>query len=245
MTRVYVVRREPFFMGWGIQRGTSAMPDEQKHPTLGSSFQLPRCPWCGISAPNLRVRSLQNGSNSGLHTKDDRGDNARFWKVYSCANCGGLVLVWGEASDAPAWGYLPKGKDVDDQIPERAQHYLRQALETKHAPSASTVMAASAVDAMLKAKKLSDGTLNERIDKAAQDGILTEGMKHWAHQIRLDANAQRHADNTEALPNAKDAENTIDFAFALAEFLFVLPSRVTRGISDAQTPNDAAGTAKK
>jgi hypothetical protein len=51
----------------------------------------------------------------------------------------------------------------------------------------------------------------------------------WAHEIRLDANDQRHADEAQPLPDEAQAKKCLDFALALAEFLFVLPSKVQRG----------------
>lgn len=59
-------------------------------------------------------------------------------------------------------------------------------------------------------------------------------MARWAHEIRLDANNQRHADLNAALPTENDARKCIDFAMALAEFLFVLPERVERGLAEAE-----------
>ena len=58
-------------------------------------------------------------------------------------------------------------------------------------------------------------------------------MAKWAHQIRLDANDQRHADENAGLPTGADAERCIEFAKALGQFMFVLPARITRGISGA------------
>jgi len=98
------------------------------------------------------------------------------------------------------------------------------------------MLAASAVDAMLKSKGYKEGTLNARINQAANDHLITDDMAKWAHQIRLDANEQRHADEQAPLPNDNDARRCIDFALALAQFLFVLPSRVTKGLADTK-PN--------
>ena len=50
------------------------------------------------------------------------------------------------------------------------------------------------------------------------------------HAVRLDANDQRHADESADLPTDKDAQRCIAFALALAEILFVLPSRIERGL---------------
>jgi hypothetical protein len=74
-----------------------------------------------------------------------------------------------------------------------------------------------------------EGTLNTRIDKAAKNHLITEEMAAWAHEVRLNANEPRHADETAPLPNDVEAKKTVEFARALAEFLFVLPARVTRG----------------
>ena len=91
------------------------------------------------------------------------------------------------------------------------------------------MLTASAVDAMLKDKGFKDGSLNARIDVAAKAHLITNEMAAWAHEIRLDANDQRHAEESVALPEAADAARVIEFANALAQFLYVLPSRVERG----------------
>ena len=101
------------------------------------------------------------------------------------------------------------------------------------------MLAASAVDAMLKEKSYRDGSLFARIDQASIDHVITAEMATWAHQVRLDANDERHADDGAELPDENDARLSVDFAKALAEFLFVLPSKVTRGLK-ATTPQQAA-----
>ena len=93
------------------------------------------------------------------------------------------------------------------------------------------MLAASAVDSMLKEKKYTNGSLYSRIDKAAQDHLITEEMAKWAHQIRLDANDQRHADSNATIPDDKAAKLVFEFAMAFAEYLFVLPAKVSRGIA--------------
>ena len=95
------------------------------------------------------------------------------------------------------------------------------------------MLCASSVDAMLKAKKYVEGSLYSRIDKASEDRIITDDMAKWAHQVRLEANDQRHADDTMPLPDEDEARLCIDFALALADFLFVLPAKVTRGLTDS------------
>lgn len=102
-------------------------------------------------------------------------------------------------------------------------------MNSRHAPAGAVMLAASSVDAMLKAKGYSEGNLYGRIDQAASDHLITSDMAAWAHDVRLEANGQRHADSDTALPTSADASRVIDFARALAEFLFVLPARVSLG----------------
>lgn len=93
------------------------------------------------------------------------------------------------------------------------------------------MLTASAVDSMLKSKGYTEGSLYSRIDKAASDHVITEEMSKWAHAVRLDANDQRHADDSASLPTEADARRSIDFASALALFLFTLPARVAKGLA--------------
>jgi hypothetical protein len=97
------------------------------------------------------------------------------------------------------------------------------------------MLTASAVDAMLKAKGFTEGSLYKRIDQAASEHAITSDMAAWAHDIRVDANDERHADDKTALPTEADAQRCVEFARALAEFMFVLPERVRRGRAAATT----------
>lgn len=132
---------------------------------------------------------------------------------------------------------FPKGRTINENIPDRARRHLREAMDTLSSPAASIVASASAVDAMLKARTYRDGSLYTRIDQAAAEHLITSDMALWAHQVRLDANDQRHADEEAPFPEISDAQRCLDFALAFAEILFVLPSRVTRGIQASASPS--------
>ena len=135
---------------------------------------------------------------------------------------------WGEITDV--W---PTPQSVDDSVPDRARAFLQQAISSIAAPSGAVMLTASAVDSMLKDKGYKEGSLYKRIDKAAADHLITVEMAEWAHEVRLDANDQRHADDEGALPDEADARKSIEFTLALAQFLFVLPARVAQGRSRA------------
>lgn len=203
-------------------------------------IEMSSCPHCGKTNPSLQWprKSLDKDC---FPTSSHDNDNQRWWGVYICRSCGGVVIASapanpGNESNPHACAIneiYPSTPTIHDSIPKKALEYLRQAQESLHAPAGAIMLSASAIDAMLKEKAYKDDSLYERIDKAAKDHLITDTMAEWAHQIRLDANEQRHADKNVGLPTQADAKQTFDFAMAFAEYLFVLPSRVTRGIADA------------
>ncbi len=195
-------------------------------PALTNIFELDRCPHCRVDHPNLQVQAA-------FRTTTHIGDNPRFWKAYMCSRCGGAVLASSARDDGWANEIYPDTTAVDEAIPEPARTYLNQAIDSLHSPAGSVMLSASTVDAMLKAKLYKEGTLHSRINKAAEDHLITQEMAQWAHEVRLDANDQRHADERVSLPTSDDAKKCIDFVLAFGEFLFVLPSRVKVGLANA------------
>lgn len=193
-------------------------------PTLGQNLVLPRCPFCQVANPHLHRQHI-------LQTNDHAQRRPRQWAIYVCTSCGGVVSAWAIAHGGEIGAYYPPSQMINADVPERPRTFLQQALESLHAPAGAVMLAASAVDAMLKQKGLADGSLYARIEKAAADHIITADMAKWAHEVRLDANDQRHADMAVDLPSSNDAQRVIDFATSLAEIMFVLPARVQRGIN--------------
>ncbi len=193
-------------------------------PKLQQNLTLNRCPHCSIASPNLFKQHV-------LETNNHENTRKRIWYVYTCGSCGGLVTAWSGNHNGKVEEYFPVSKSVHDDIPEKPRIYLQQALESLHAPAGAVMLAASSVDSMLKIKGLNQGSLYSRIEQAVSNHIITQDMATWAHEVRLDANDQRHADEEAELPTPDDARRVIDFTSALADILFVLPSRVQRGIN--------------
>jgi hypothetical protein len=165
--------------------------------------------------------------------------SGRRWALFTTTCCGGLLLAVGEkgnsAANAPIENLYPSVRSAAAAIPDPARRYLQQAMETLQAPDAAAVMAGSAVDAMLKHLKLTEGSVYKRIDEAVSQHILTPAMGEWAHEVRLGANRPRHSDEQNPHVSPQQAQQSVEFAEALAHFLFVLSSRVTKGIEDATT----------
>lgn len=201
-------------------------------------LRLRRCPHCSVANPALPlVHTLEATPGDPFALK---GLNKKMhWQIHVCQSCAGVVAA-GMAYDPDRYvspgrqpvarveWIVPMPEAISELIPESVAYYLGQAQETRASASASIVMSASAVDAMLKCKGYEKGTLNERIEKAAGDGVITAEMSELAHDVRLDANDQRHADTKAPRPTTADAQRCFEFAHALADLLFVLPARVKR-----------------
>jgi hypothetical protein len=188
-----------------------------------NQLELERCPHCKVAKPLL-------GRVWNMDTADHAKGNKRFWSIYLCNSCGGVVLAVSPIDAAHDITCIwPAPQAVAEEVPARAREFLSQAIASLHAPAGAVMLTASAVDAMLKDKGHKDGSLNSRIDAAAKAHLITDEMAAWAHEIRLDANDQRHADEAASLPSEADAAKAIEFANALAQFLYVLPARVERG----------------
>lgn len=183
------------------------------------------CPHCGIASP-----LLAKVWHSQKPVPRTDGGRTSQWGIYACTICGHLVTAKGEEGEEVSNPLIdqiyPDVWQVSELVPERVRNYLDQAHRTLAAPDASVVMSASSIDAMLKDKGLADGSLYARIDQAVGEGILTQTMADWAHRVRLDANNPRHAD--EAIPHMTrdDAQRAFEFADALTEYLYLLPSRM-------------------
>ena len=205
---------------------------------MGDTLALHRCPHCEVAKPLLSYCQLDYRS----------GANHRMWFAYVCSNCQNVVTARGHRQSVDggrrqtiiADAVFPGAKVVQDQVPEPARNYLEQAHRTLgDAPDAAALIASSSVDAMLKNKGFDDRkqNLHDRIDKAVEARLLTEDMGKWAHHVRFVSNNPRHADEQDPHVSPEQARIVVDFADALGEFLFVLPSRAEKAISDARAPD--------
>ena len=202
---------------------------------LEKTLNLSRCPHCSVDKPSLEVGAAHA-------TTDSEGCRERVWFFYQCKRCGGVVTASARGEgfgNNAVLDLFPKPQGAPDELPEKPKEFLNQAIQTIHAPAGPIMLSASAVDAMLKAQGYTEGRLFPRINQAVSDHKITEAMGEWAHAIRLDANDQRHADENAPLPNTRDAQRCIDFAMALAPFLFVLPAMVARGLNQPTEDQDS------
>jgi uncharacterized protein (UPF0147 family) len=90
---------------------------------------------------------------------------------------------------------VPQVQLVDESVPANARRYLQQAIDSVYAPDGAAMLANSAIDAMLKARGLTDGSVFSRLKLAVSQGLLTEEIRNWADIVRNDSNNPRHADD--------------------------------------------------
>jgi len=118
----------------------------------------------------------------------------------------GVVVAWAWGSNrniGAVEGTLSQKDELSDEIPPTARKYLHQAQESLHVRDGAVMLAASAVDAMLKAKE------SLLADQASD-------MALWAHHVRLEANNPRHVDEDEPHATPEAARQAVEFAAALA-----------------------------
>ena len=197
---------------------------------MGGTLALRRCPHCQIAKPLMSFCPLGHKTS---------GENA-LWAAYVCSSCNNVVTAKGQIINGRIYvdETYPRAESVKGELPEPARNYLEQAHRTLgDAPDAAAMVASSSVDAMLKSKgfkgegfKGKEETLHQRIDQAVKDRVLTEDMGEWAHHVRFVSNYPRHADDKDPHVSPEQARIVVDFADALGEFLFVLPSRAEKAI---------------
>jgi len=203
---------------------------------MRSILPIEVCPHCMIKRPLLeRVHRIK--------TSDHYENNYYIWSWYRCSSCGCLTTARSERliSNDPddiddiekqhlkVDKIYPSIVEISNDIPDPARQYLQEAKNAiNDSPSGSIVISASAVDAMLKINGFVDGNLYQRIHSAGDAHLLTQTMVDWAHEVRMDANGQRHADEGVGLPSNEDAEKTFNFALMFAEYLFVMDARIRR-----------------
>lgn len=199
---------------------------------------IPRCPYCGVASPQIVLKHAPNEK-----VLLPNGDPATWYAAYSCTSC----CNWFIAKGDPDWAHINNPQIIEivpgfprahEDLPDMARNFLDQAMQTLAAPDASAVMSGSAVDAMLKELGYEEGSVYERIDQAVADHKITAEMAEWAHSVRLGSNRPRHADKNNPHVTREEAKQSLEFAEALGNFLFVLTAKINRGIEAANKASE-------
>jgi hypothetical protein len=197
-------------------------------------LDLENCPQCQVAKPLL---TQQWFSPPHLYNNDQFDGG---WAVYQCSKCRRVILTC-----APGYEEIqliwPKQMILPTEIPDRARKALSEAVKIiGAAPSASIIQTQRAVELMLHEKGVTVGkkiVFNDKIKEAADKQIIIPAMVDWANEIRWAATDERHLNVDDATPD--DAQQCVEFALALAQNLFVLPARITRGLDKAKLKGGA------
>jgi hypothetical protein len=175
-------------------------------------------------------------ASSGMQRADrPKGeDPIRGYGVSSCPECRGPVMIWFECpaenmrlakeTNHISWKYFgasPKilGIYPTPVEPDDSPHYpealrpvfieLQEDIQADRTAPRIVVGCRSVLEIALKELGCGDkkDNLSKRIDKARENGILTESMRQWAHRIRLDGNEAAHELNA----NSEEAKEFVDF----------------------------------
>jgi hypothetical protein len=129
------------------------------------------------------------------------------------------------SSSHPIIDTYPKPPTIEAPlyIPDNIRNFYLQTVKSFRHQSwdASAIMSRKVIEATAKHldPKFS-GNLKQRIDNLAAQHIITESMKDWAHEIRLEANVAAH--EVEEF-DEKSAKDLLNFSEPFLMYVFTLP----------------------
>lgn len=209
------------------------MPQYSDHSgkalNLGSDFLLlSHCPHCNSASPTI-------ANETYYFVKDGPKGSSRGWRLYFCKVCGGGILACSQSGSSEVSELYPEPlRGLSGHIPKNAKTHLSEAREITSQPSACIMSCANAVNAMLIEKEVEGTQLYNRLKNAEKSGLLSAEVSLWGHQVRLDANDERHPDKDYVHPSVEDAKRSLEFAEMLAELLYVIPAKVDAGVGASQ-----------
>ncbi len=164
------------------------------------------------------------------------GNVQRICNAAECQGCKKFVLVVGERyqhageREYRLVSFFPTGTPddaVDANIPVSIGADLSEALRCRwiKAYRAAVVMCRRAIQAACIDKGMADKKLESQIDEMAAKGLITEPLKHWAHEVRLGGNDGAHPDKDGLKDVAEqDADELIQFAREFLHHVYVMPA---------------------
>lgn len=116
--------------------------------------------------------------------------------------------------------------EIPNHLPEAVSKAFREGCEILNvSPDAARGMFRKSLELGLKdlSPEVEAWKLEKRIDKLAAIGRLTEDLKDWAHELRLDGNDAMHA---ETETSKEDAIQTRELTRFILTYLYTLPQSV-------------------
>jgi hypothetical protein len=155
-----------------------------------------------------------------------------------CEACKNFVLVVGHRQGGTPFAlkdFYPLGKpndQVDAAVPTKIAEDFKEALRCRwiDAYKATVTMCRRAIQAScLEQKADKTKKLVAQIDELAAKGIITQPLREFAHEVRLEGNDGAHPD-PDGLENVTvgDAEDIIAFTREYLHHVYVMPEMLAK-----------------
>lgn len=187
------------------------------------------CPTCrAISIWHHRDEKKEYGQlfRSTPETFKGRNYKYHYWRLLRCSSCdrGGLSKVFTDTQEEALAVFFPTvipparlPRDVPDGIV--AEFREAETCAGAGALRACSAMVRSTLEKALAISGYSKGSLRDKIDTAADDGVITEARKRKAHEdIRVLGNEVVHDEWRELAPD--EVEKSLHYAQRILEDLY-------------------------
>lgn len=190
------------------------------------------CPKCDKAVIAQPIGSVISGCDS-----DD--PPIERWTLYACEKNHPILMSeeellsgWGpdgptevEFDKDPYRVYPPQERVLSSEIPAqlRQVHEETRACIRAKAYTAAAVMAGRALEGVCDLNGVKGSTLQARLAKMKEDGLIDGRLWEWAETLRAVRNAAAHF--SEESISKQDAEDSAAFTEALLDYLYVLTAR--------------------
>jgi len=166
------------------------------------------------------------------------------YAVFVCPKCEGPVTAYlscfheevrqwdGDIRDDPEIGILwvepkPTTPNTPEHVPERIASLYAEACDClyRDKTTAAAAVLRKCLEMALRelAPDIEAWKLEKRIDKMAQDHLITPALQAWAHDLRIDGNEALHGDKEPPKALVSHMERLTYF---LLVYLYTLPAQV-------------------
>ncbi len=161
--------------------------NDHEPPVWHDGSVTARCPNCG----GARSRFVPKSGATILHTEEwTNGSTQVSYDLAECLGCGRGGLVVMNRVDSMSWrlhDFYPKSPDFSELpvgVPTALENEVREAERAAGAAAyrAASATLRSALEKTLSANGYTKGRLYDKIDQAAEDGVITKARQTKAHQ---------------------------------------------------------------
>jgi hypothetical protein len=202
------------------------------------------CPHCG----NISYFKPVTAAHSEVH---------QYWQTLcnavQCEACKNFALVVGTRNQSlgnigfTLKAFYPLGRPndaVDPAVPKEIAEDFSEALRCRwvESPKATVTMCRRSIQTSCLAQGADKKKrLIGQIDELAAKGLITEPLRQFAHEVRLEGNDGAHP-NPDGLENVspKDADDIIEFTREYLHHVYVMPAKLAAR-KGAAAPATAVG----